>query len=181
MSCRARGHEGRRQLEGCIEQDLTSQAQPVVDALSKAGLSVVTAESCTGGLIAAILSHAQNASACLHGGFVVYTKTHKHAALGVDENLLGTQGSVNAEVARQMAEGALRHSPASIALAVTGVLGPNPDEDDNPPGLIYLGLALSGRPTRIIRHDFGRIDPDEMRRQVILNALNLLLETVHGT
>jgi nicotinamide-nucleotide amidase len=72
----------------CIERQLVGRAQPVIDALRAAGLSVATAESCTAGLIAAILSHAQNASDCLHGGFVVYTKANKAKVLGVDRALL---------------------------------------------------------------------------------------------
>ncbi len=168
-------------MGSCIEQELADVAQPVVDALRKAGLSIVTAESCTGGLIAAILSHGEQASACLDGGFVVYTKAHKHAALGVDENLMRSQGTVNTEVARQMAEGALRHSRASIALAVTGVLGPTPDEDHNPPGLVYLGLARNGRPTQVARREFGELEPDAVRRQAVLSALRLLVEAVGET
>lgn len=162
----------------CIEEQLASRAQPVIDLLRKTGLSLVTAESCTAGLVAAVLSHGSQASECLHGGFVVYTKAHKNEALGVDDLLLRSQGSVNAEVARQMAEGALRHSHAALGLSVTGVLGPNPDEDNNPPGLVYLGLARHGRPTQTVRCDFGKIDPDEVRRLTVIRALDLVSATI---
>jgi nicotinamide-nucleotide amidase len=162
-------------MTGCIETDLSSRAQPIVDALRSSGRSVVTAESCTGGLIAAVLSHAEAASECLHGGFVVYTKAQKHAALGVDDRLMQLQGAVNGEVARQMAEGALHRSPATIAVSVTGVLGPNTDEDGNPPGLIYLGLAEAGKPTLTVRHEFGDAEPDFIRKETVSRALEMLL------
>lgn len=167
-------------MQGCIETDLASRAQPIVDALRSSGRCVVTAESCTGGLVAAVLSHAEAASECLHGGFVVYTKAQKHAALGVDEGFMQLHGAVNGEVARQMAEGALRRSPATLAVSITGVLGPNPDEDGNPPGLVYLGLAEAGRPTLTVRHEFGRVDPDLIRRETVSHALDMLLGAAQG-
>jgi len=167
-------------VNGCIETDLSSRAQPIVDALRSSGRSVVTAESCTGGLVAAVLSHAESASECLHGGFVVYTKAQKHAALGVEAGLMQLHGAVNGEVARQMAEGALRRSPATVAVSVTGVLGPNPDEDGNAPGLVYLGLAEAGKPTLTVRHDFGKADPDFIRKETVSRALEMLLGAAQG-
>ena len=163
------------ELGYCIERDLVGQAQPVIDALRAAGLSVATAESCTAGLIAAILSHAQNASECLHGGFVVYTKANKAKVLGVDRNLLDAQGAVSAEVARQMAEGALVRSPANIAVSVTGVLGPDPDEDGNPAGLTYFAVCREGHEAVVSRRDFSQLEPDNVRRAAVLHALELLL------
>jgi nicotinamide-nucleotide amidase len=165
-------------LDCCIEEQLAGRAQPVIDLLRQSGLSLVTAESCTAGLVAAVLSHGAQASEWLHGGFVVYTKAQKSEALGVDDRLLASQGSVNSEVAREMAEGALRHSHATLGLSVTGVLGPNPDEDNNPPGLVYLGLARSGQPTTVVRCDFGKIDPDEVRRRTVIRALELVVATI---
>ena len=158
----------------CIERELVDCAQPVIDALRVAGLSVVTAESCTGGLVAAILSHAKNAGDCLHGGFVVYTKANKAKMLGVERPLLDASGAVNAEVARQMAVGALERSPASIAVSVTGVLGPDTDEDGNPAGLVYFAVAREGAPTQVSKRDFGERQPDDVRRAAVLHALELL-------
>jgi nicotinamide-nucleotide amidase len=158
----------------CIQEKLIEKAEAVIDRLRKAGLTVVTAESCTGGLIAACLSQGKDASTCFHGAFVVYTKTQKTQTLGVDPGLLRDQGAVNAEVASQMAEGALERSDASLSIAVTGVLGPDPDEDDNPPGLIYLGMAQRGKPTVIVRQVFSADYPDSIREQTVLQALELL-------
>lgn len=166
---------GERRMKGCIEMDLASRAQPVVDALRSSGRSVVTAESCTAGLLAAVLSHAEAASECLHGGFVVYTKAQKQAALGVEQTEMQLHGAVNGEVAKQMAEGALHRSPATVAVSITGVLGPNPDEDGSPPGLVYLGLAEAGKPTITVRHDFGKVDPDYIRKETVSRALDMLL------
>lgn len=158
----------------CVDERLVREAQAIVDILRRAGVTVVTAESCTGGLIAAILSHGSKASACLHGGFVVYTKDNKAAALGVSRAVLERHGSVNKEVARQLAAGALQRSPAQIALAVTGVLGPDPDEDGNPPGRVCFAIATRGREPLIVEEKFNQSDPDEVRRAVILRALGLL-------
>jgi nicotinamide-nucleotide amidase len=158
----------------CVDHLLAARAQPVVDALRRAKLCVVTAESCTGGLIAAILSHGMQASDCLHGGYVVYTKTQKSAALGVDAALLETRGSVNAEVARQMVLGALGRSPANVAIAVTGVLGPDPDEDGNPPGLVYLAVCRRDQAPVVAQRNYDGSNPDAVRREVIIEALGML-------
>lgn len=158
----------------CIDAKLIQTGREVIDALRHSGRSVVTAESCTAGLVAACLSYGSEASQCFHGGFVVYTKAQKSVVLGVDERLLVEQGAVNAEVARQMAEGALQRSQAAIAVSITGVLGPDPDEDRNPPGLIYLGLAQRGRLSCTERYEFAPSPPDRLRQQVVLQALEAL-------
>jgi nicotinamide-nucleotide amidase len=162
----------------CIERELVSRARPVVNALCAAGLSVVTAESCTAGLIAAILSHAPHASDCLHGGFVTYTKEHKSMVLGVSRELLAATGAVNQEVALQMARGALERSPANVAVSVTGVLGPDPDEDGNPPGLVYIAVARAGRPDLLSKLELRETPPDKVRRAVVVEALELLTRGV---
>ncbi len=99
----------------CVDVQLSARAQPVVDALRCAKLCLITAESCTGGLIAAILSQGLQASDCLHGGYVVYTKANKTSALGVDAELLKTRGSVNAEVACQRVLGANHSGAGDVA------------------------------------------------------------------
>jgi len=161
----------------CVEEGLVQQARSLVDELRRRQLTVVTAESCTGGLIAALLSHGTGASECLHGGYVVYTKEQKATALDVSRELLQRQGSVNAEVARQLAQGALGRSPADIALAVTGVLGPDADEDGNPPGLVWIAVKRAGQDPRVVEEHFNDCDPDGVRRATILRALTLLDES----
>jgi nicotinamide-nucleotide amidase len=128
------------------ESQLTRAAQRAVEALAEANLTVVTAESCTGGLL----------------------------ALGVSALLLQRRGSVNREVALQMAEGALQRSSARLALSVTGVLGPDADEDGNPAGLVYLAVAQRAQRARVVEECIARGNPDAVRRHVLLRALELL-------
>jgi nicotinamide-nucleotide amidase len=160
--------------EFCIDGPLIEQASSLVELLRARHLTVVTAESCTGGLIATALSHARGASECLQGGFVVYTKDQKAAALGVSRELLARAGSVNAEVAAQLAQGALERSGAQLAISVTGVLGPEPDEDGNPPGQVYFGLLRPGAGAQVSAQHFPFKDPHRVRRDVVLHALSLL-------
>lgn len=158
----------------CVDEELIQQAKEVVSALRDARLTVVTAESCTGGLVAAALSHVPGVGECLHGGFVVYTKALKSAALDVSQRVLKEQGSVNSTVASQLATGALNRSPASVAIAVTGVLGPGPDEDGNPAGKVYFAMARRGEPPKVVMESVERENPDAVRHAVVMRALELL-------
>lgn len=159
--------------EFCIERALIDEARPVVDRLRERGLSVVTAESCTAGLISAVLTHIPGVGECFQGAFVAYSKEHKVAALGVDEALLREKGSVNCETAEQMARGALQNSRATLAIAITGVLGPDPDEDGNPAGLVYLATyRRHGSPT--VKKFTFEGSPDAVRRQAVRQALSML-------
>jgi nicotinamide-nucleotide amidase len=160
----------------CVEGDLAGAAQPIIDALRARSLSVVTAESCTAGLVAAVLSHAKHAGDCFHGGYVTYSKEQKTASLGVDQALLKRSGSVSAEVARQMVLGALRQSSADIAVAITGVLGPDPDEDGNPAGLVYFAVGRRSCDLVISEQNFTNQEPDKVRRCAVQHALKLLHE-----
>jgi nicotinamide-nucleotide amidase len=159
----------------CIDEELVRRGAAVIRAFQEKGRTLVTAESCTAGLIAALLSQGEGASAVLQGGFVAYSKDHKACALGVDEQLLLRAGSVNEKVAEQMAQGALDRSPADIAIAVTGVLGPEPDEDGNPVGLVFLAGFARGGPRRLVKPQHQTLDPDGLRRAVVLDALDLAL------
>ncbi|MBV9331691.1 MAG: CinA family protein [Alphaproteobacteria bacterium] len=158
----------------CIDTALVARAREVMERLVKNRLSVVTAESCTAGLVAAALSQADGASDRLHGCFVAYTKANKSAALGVSEQLLKEKGSVNAEVARAMVEGALARSPADIAVAVTGVLGPDPDEDGNPVGLVWYGYGRKGGPIEAIEKRSPPAPQDQLWREAVCFALECI-------
>lgn len=160
----------------CIDPGLIQRANEVGKILKHTGMTVVTAESCTAGLIAAVLSQADDAGEVLHGSFATYTKAHKAAALGVPAVLLDEKGSVSEAVAVAMAEGALTRSPADIAIAVTGVLGPKRDEDGNPVGLVYFCCATrSGKPT-VLRETLGPQYPDALRHIAVTAALDLLAD-----
>jgi nicotinamide-nucleotide amidase len=159
-----------------IGPHLTRVAGKTVAALRKGKLSVVTAESCTAGLIAASLSLGDGASDVLEGGFTTYTKTQKAAALGVRKALMSTKGCVNEACVRAMASGALKHSKADVALAVSGVLGPEPDEDGNPVGLIYFCCQRRGRRAAVSHQTFGFAPHDALRTRAVLEALRLIKE-----
>jgi nicotinamide-nucleotide amidase len=158
----------------CIASDLIEAANRTFDLLKTAGLRVVTAESCTAGLVAACLSQSEGASELLEGSFVTYTKSQKAKALGVPAALLQEHGTVDTDVAKAMATGALERSQADIALAVTGVLGPSPDEDGNPVGLVYLCCVRKNGEPCVERHDYGERPHDELRNRVVCDALRLL-------
>jgi nicotinamide-nucleotide amidase len=160
-----------------IGPHLTRVAGKTVAALRKAKLSVVTAESCTAGLIAASLSLGDGASDVLAGGFTTYTKEQKAAALGVKKTLMADEGCVNAACVRAMASGALKHSKADIALAVSGVLGPKPDEDGNPVGLVFFCCQRRGRKADVIHKAFGFTPHDDLRAKTVLEALRLIRRT----
>jgi PncC family amidohydrolase len=167
-------------MQCCIHENLTRKAEAAMRQLRESGATVVTAESCTGGLVAACLTHGKDASSCFYGAFVAYTKQQKSQVLGVDEKLLRERGAVDPEVALQMAEGALQRSQACLAVAVTGVLGPDPDEDNSPPGLVYLARARTGQPTEVMKLDFSGAHPDSVREQTVLRALELLERAAAG-
>jgi nicotinamide-nucleotide amidase len=150
-------------------------AARVLRAAKDCGASLATAESCTGGAVAALLAEAPGAGEYLEGGVVAYTKDMKSKLLGVPKKLLAEQTAVAAEVAIAMAHGVLRRSPARIALAITGVAGPEPDEDGNPVGLMYCAVADRSGTAKSIR-----LMSRKRGRKAILNegmcaALELLL------
>lgn len=161
-------------VDGCIDQALITCAHKTVGALRQAGRTVVTAESCTAGLISAALSQVDGAGEILHGSFVTYSKASKAMALGVDAALLERDGSVNAEVVRQLVFGALARSSADIALAVSGVLGPSSDEDGNPVGLVYFGCGHRGGAIAVTCRNYGDQPHDMLRRHVVMEGLDLL-------
>lgn len=153
-------------------------AQRAVSRALEHELTLVTVESCTAGALACALSRADGASQVLHGGLVVYTKANKVAAVGVPWELLRTHTAVSGEVARAMAVGGLGRSPADIAIAITGVAGPEPDEDGNPVGLAYVAVALRKGPGAIACDvDELRLvgTSEEIREQAMAAALDLAL------
>ena len=159
---------------------LKNRAQQVLSALKAANMTIVTAESCTAGTVASLLAQADGAGDLLHGGFVTYTKEHKTAALGVSKRLLQKQGAVNAEVVKQLAAGALQRSPATLAIAISGVLGPEPDEDGNPVGLVYFCTLAKHTPPKLVREEFGEKPHEQLLEQAILRAFDLIEEAANS-
>jgi nicotinamide-nucleotide amidase len=156
-----------------ISTDLAAIAKRVLALAGERRLGIVTAESCTSGLLATALSEAPGASVLLHGGFVTYTKANKTAALGVPQDLLdGPRGAVCPEVAAAMAEGALKCSPADVAIAITGVAGPGPDEDGNPVGLVCIAVARKSHSPSVLERRYGDIGRDAVRERAMIDALH---------
>jgi nicotinamide-nucleotide amidase len=121
---------------------------PLADALRARRWRLATAESCTGGLIAATCTAIAGSSDWFERGFVTYSNAAKVEQLGVSPQLIAQHGAVSEPVARAMAEGALAHSPADIAVAVTGIAGPGGAAPGKPVGTVWLALAQRGAPTR---------------------------------
>jgi nicotinamide-nucleotide amidase len=124
-----------------FSSDLLKLSQKVGKALKKKKLRLATAESCTGGLIAALLTEIPGSSAILDGGFVTYANGAKTKALGVPHAMIRKYGAVSAQVAEAMAKGALKHSNASVAVSVTGIAGPDGGSKEKPVGLVFIGFA----------------------------------------
>jgi len=160
-----------------MHEELNTLATRLLTQAKRAGLTIVTAESCTAGLLALTLSDAEGAAEHFHGGFVTYTKGHKTCALGVPGHVLHEQGAVCGAVARAMADGALLHSTASLSAAITGVAGPEPDDDGNPVGRVCIAVARRGTPTRDFERHYGDIGRDAIRERAVADALRALCET----
>ncbi len=156
-----------------IDDAILAQAAALLERCEAAGAMLATAESCTGGLVAASLTAIAGASAVLDRGFVTYTNAAKSELLGVDPRLIAEHGAVSEPVARAMAEGALARSRAQLAVAVTGIAGPGGGSAQKPVGLMWLGCARAGRPTIVARHDFAG-DRSAIRRRAVAEALAML-------
>ncbi len=143
-------------------------------SLAKAcGRRVVLAESCTGGLIAAALTATAGASDVVERGFVAYSNEAKNEALGVPAELIARKGAVSQEVALAMADGALRHSRADVAVAVTGIAGPGGGTPDKPIGLVHIAAALRGGARLHEEHRFGELGRRQVQEESALAALAL--------
>jgi nicotinamide-nucleotide amidase len=128
-----------------IEDHLLVQAEALLAACRARGITLATAESCTGGLIAAALTAIAGSSDVFERGFVTYSNAAKHEMIGVPMPLIQSHGAVSEEVARAMAEGALSRSRATIAISVTGVAGPGGGSVEKPVGLVCFGIAKQGQ------------------------------------
>lgn len=155
-------------------------AARVLAAAESRGLLIATAESCTGGMIAAALTDIAGASAAVERGFVTYSNQSKTDLLGVPPELIASAGAVSAGVARAMAEGALKRSQAAVAVAVTGVAGPGGGSEDKPVGLVWFGLAQTGRASRVERRVFAQGGRDFVRLRAAETALGLLLAAIES-
>lgn len=137
-----------------FDEALVQRAGRLLERCRRSGLMLATAESCTGGLIAACLTEVPGSSAVVERGFVTYSNEAKAEMLGVAPALLETHGAVSAQVAEAMAAGALEHSTAHLAVSVTGIAGPGGATPRKPVGLVFLALAHRGGACRSVKRIF---------------------------
>ena len=160
-----------------------AQFEPSVLALAQTlrgrGLKLATAESCTGGLIAAACTAVAGSSDWFERGFVTYSNEAKTESLGVDARLIAAHGAVSEEVARAMAEGALVHSRAQLAVAVTGIAGPGGGSKAKPVGTVWLAVARAGEGAQAELLQLGG-DRTAIREQTTQRALQRLIEHATG-
>lgn len=152
-----------------------SLAQDIVTAYTTRGWMIATAESCTGGLVAAAITDISGSSAVLDRGFVTYSNAAKVAMLGVAPATLDAHGAVSEETAREMAAGALAHSAAHVAVAITGVAGPSGGSIEKPVGLVHFACAVKGGGITHVERRFGPLSRAEIRSASVDHALELLI------
>jgi nicotinamide-nucleotide amidase len=160
------------------DEELVALARRVVDENRAAGRRIATAESCTGGLVAAALTEIAGASDVFDRAFITYSNESKTEMLGVSDDILATLGAVSEATAWAMASGALKRSKADVAIAISGIAGPGGGSDKKPVGTVVFARALkdeSAGPVLADTHHFGDLGRQEIRRQAALVGLRLLL------
>ena len=155
---------------------INGRAETLIQHFLALRLKVVTAESCTGGLVAGALTGVPGSSAVVDRGFVTYSNEAKADMLGVDPKLIARDGAVSESVARAMAEGALAHSLADIAVSITGIAGPGGGSDLKPVGLVHFACAKNGSQTLHRERRFGDIGRENVRAAAVLQAFDLMEE-----
>jgi nicotinamide-nucleotide amidase len=163
-------------LEPALPPELDRKAEQAMRRLCDKGLTVATAESCTGGMLASLLTDIEG---CGHGfdrGFVTYSGEAKQDLLGLPAELIEHNDAVNAKVARAMAEGALNRCKADIALSVTGFAGPSADHHEE--GLVYMACARRGGETKVEERHFGPIGRGPVRIEALKVLVDILCEAV---
>ena len=153
---------------------LIAAARALIAKAKDRGAMLATAESCTGGLIAGFLTAIPGSSAVLERGFVTYSNEAKVEMLGVAPSTIATHGAVSEATARAMAEGALAHSRADVAVSVTGVAGPDGGSAEKPVGLVHLAAAKRGGETVHEERRFGAIGRDAVRAATVAAAFALI-------
>lgn len=162
------------------DRDTEAAATALLDLCKAKKLMVATAESCTGGLVAAALTDIAGSSVVVDRGFVTYTNEAKHQMLGVPNGTLDQFGAVSRETAEAMARGVLGNASADLAVSVTGIAGPGGGSAAKPVGLVHFAAASrNGRLIHRERH-FGDIGRAEVRRLSVLEALAMLMELARG-
>lgn len=153
---------------------LKDRARALIPLFAEKEIKITTAESCTGGLLAGLLTEIPGSSVVLDRGFVTYSNEAKHEMIGVPVDLLMTYGAVSSEVAKAMASGAHFCSNANVAISITGVAGPDGGTKDKPVGLVHFGLAADNHETEHVQCLFENTGRDGVRHQALAQALDML-------
>jgi nicotinamide-nucleotide amidase len=164
-------------VESLVSTTTEALVQQLATELLARGWMLATAESCTGGLIAGACTDLAGSSAWFERGFVTYSNAAKVQMLGVAAALIAQHGAVSEPAARAMAQGALQHSHAQVALAVTGVAGPGGGSADKPVGTVWFGWALNGEVVSEVQHFAG--DRAAVRQATVRHSLRRLLDLLH--
>ena len=179
-----------------FDRELSDRAAKLISLYRARGLTIASAESCTGGLVAGLITSIAGSSDVFERGFVTYSNAAKVENLGVDAALIDCFGAVSAEVAQAMAAGLLQHSPADVGVSVTGIAGPGGGSAEKPVGLVHFGCArrrgpsfesgaISSRPNESIRSEsalalvekrFGDLGRAQVRLAAVAVALDLLFQ-----
>lgn len=154
--------------------DLRDRAKRLLAKAQAAGVSVATAESCTGGMIASVLTDIPGCSSVFERGFVTYSNEAKAEMLGVPTPWIDAHGAVSEPVAKAMAEGALTHSRAQLSVSVTGIAGPDGGSEGKPVGLVWFGVAKAGESARTVEKRFGDLGRDGVRLASATFAIELM-------
>lgn len=149
----------------------------IIKILAEKQQTIVTAESCTGGMIAAALTDIPGASAAVYGGYVTYANAAKSRMIHVQARIIRDYGAVSNQVARAMADGARNTARADFAVAVTGIAGPDGGSEKKPIGLVYVAVS-SELATVVIEHRFGDLGRDEVRKASVKAALELVVQVL---
>jgi nicotinamide-nucleotide amidase len=157
---------------------LVPLATEIIETCTRLGLTIATAESCTGGLVAALLTEVAGSSLVIERGLVTYSNAAKIDLLGVPAGLIERDGAVSESVARAMAEGALKRSPVDLSVAITGIAGPGGGTAEKPVGLVHFASLRRGRPTRHARHIFPDLGRSAIRLAAAREALIMLREAI---
>ena len=160
-----------------FSDDIQTLARQVIEAARARGLTIATAESCTGGLVAGALTAVAGSSAVFDRGFVTYSNTAKAELLGVPSDLIDAHGAVSEAVALAMANGAVERSSARLSVSVTGIAGPGGGSADKPVGLVHFGAVGPGGAVHAERR-FGDLGREAVRLASVRVALELLLDRI---
>lgn len=158
---------------------LAHQAARVLELASEHSLMLATAESCTGGLVASLLTDIEGRSGCFERGFVTYSEEAKREQLGVPAELLERHGAVSRQVAAAMVEGALARSGAQVACSITGFAGKGENPDDEA-GLVYVAAARESGAPVVSEFHFGDLGRENVRHRAAAAALDLLEQVIRG-